>query len=204
MSYYTKGKELDVNRVLAEVPEGHVYKGVPLHENGVMWSYSEQGERKLGISHRESFYEAVLVEDDKDDEAWFNFHLSNLNDDGDLEEIEKSHNILLNMAPDLYPEGCGVSYFNERVKVSHNEGCPVYSITDKFGTYEGSVYIVSNGTDYTIHSGCFTAESMNEWMYQLKFRRKLYPTWDVLYGEDVELAIKDMRDVIAHIEGSGL
>lgn len=206
MSYYTKGTELK-GLYLSDLSEadlvGDVYKGIPLHEQGTMWSYSEQGERKLGIAHRESFYEAVLVEDDEDKEAWFNYHLSNLNDE-ELEEVRKSHNILFNMGDDLYPEECGVSYFNERVKVLNNEGCPVYSVTDKFGTYEGSVYIIANGTDYTIHSGCFTADNMNEWMYRLKFRRKLYPTWDVLHGEDVELVIQDIKDVIAHIEGSGL
>lgn len=204
MSYYTKGTELDVRRVLAEVPEGHVYKGVPLHEHGIMWTYSEQGERKLAIMADSGVdYEAVLVEDDKDDEAWFNSHLSNLNE-GDIEEIEKSHNILFNMALELYPERCGVSNFSERVKVLHNEGCPVYSIRQKFGTYDGPLYIVSNGTEYRIHSGCFTADNMNEWMYRLKFRRKLYPTWDVLHGEDVELAIEDIKSVIAYIEGGGL
>lgn len=201
MSYYTKGEELNVNATLAEVPEGHVYKGVPLHEHGVMWSFLEHGERKIAIMADSGVdYEAVLVKDDKDNEAWFNFHLSTLNE-GDLEEVEKAYNILFNMAPEVYPAECGISNFNERVKVLHNEGCPVYSIRQKFGTYDGPLYIVSNGTEYRIHSGCFTAESMNEWMYQLRHRRSLYASWEVLYGDDVELAIEDIKSVIAYIEG---
>lgn len=62
----------------------------------------------------------------------------------------------------------GISYIEYK-------GFTVYIVSEEFGTYGSLLYVISEGKEHTIYSGCYSSNDYGEWLDKLYERAEFSP-----------------------------